>query len=92
MKKRTSNKQVTNIYFNTSNHSSKSHKPKRDDGNGGSRHHNSYNGGNRHRSNNGNRHDNHRPSDRVAMATVIASAAVSIVRILKQKNELDYLR
>ena len=92
MKKRNQSQQVTNIYFNTSNHSSKSHKPKRDNGNGGSRHHNSYNGGKRRRNNNGNRNENHRSSDRVAMATIIASAAVSIVRILKQKNELDYLR
>ena len=82
MKKSNSNKQVTNIYFNSSNYSSKSCKPRRSHGNSG----------NRHRYNNGNRHGNQRSSERVAVVSLIATAAVSIVKILKQKNDLDYLR
>ena len=81
MKKSNPNKQVTNIYFNSSNHSSKSRKPNRSHGNGG----------NRRRYNNGNRHGNQHPSERVAVVSLIATAAVSIVKILKQKNDLDYL-
>lgn len=96
MKKSNPNKQVTNIYFNTSNHSSGNHRPKRNHGNGGSHHRNSYSGGANHRSYNGNghrhSHNNNHSSDRLAMTSIIASAAVTIVKILKQKNELDYLR
>lgn len=96
MKKSNPNKQVINIYFNTSNHSSGNHRPKRNHGNGGSHHRNSYSGGTNHRSYNGNSHrhshNNHQGSDRLAMTSIIASAAVTIVKILKQKNELDYLR
>ena len=82
MKKNNPSRQVTNIYFNSSNHSSKSRKPCRSHGNGG----------NRRRYNNGNRHGNQRSSERVAVVSLIATAAVSIVKILKQKNDLDYLR
>ena len=81
MKKNNPSRQVTNIYFNSSNHSSKSRKPCRSHGNGG----------NRRRYNNGNRHGNQRSSERVAVVSLIATAAVSIVKILKQKNVLDYL-
>lgn len=82
MKKRTSNQQVTNINFYSSSQPSRSHKSNGNRRNGSHR-----NGGKHYHSNNGNR----RPSERLAMATVIASAAVSIVKILKQKNDLDYL-
>ena len=81
MKKRNPNQQVTNINFYSSSRPSRSHKS-----NGSHR-----NGGKHYRSNNGNRRGNRRPSDRLAMATVIATAAVNIVKILKQKNDLDYL-
>lgn len=86
MKKRTSNKQVTNINIYSSNRPSRNQKS---NGNHGSRNHR--NGGKNYHSNNGNRHGNQRPSDRLAMISIIASAAVSIVKILKQKNDLDYL-
>ena len=87
MKKRNPNQQVTNINFYSSNRPFRSHKS-----NGNHENRNHRNGGKHYHSNSGNRHGNQRPSDRLAMISIIASAAVSIVKILKQKNDLYYLR